>query len=227
MTSPHCLASLSIIEALVFHQHMLDGATWWSGMVHVCIVCTHSYRLASICAIKSIFTYTIFVMASTLFLFHLCYFYVHCLYALLLPLSPPSNLTPVSPLGFSFNSTILLQYSSFSLPHLGANEFWMWSVWGPKLLPYCHLSSWVLPRCTKCLSWILNKAQDLLRASWSTALLLWCYYSAWGPGAPAGWMGFESVVLWAKVEIIGMGGLSVWSCLILSLVIMKPFLSVL
>lgn len=157
--------------------------------------------------------------------------FLHSLFvcmATVLPLSPPSNLTLLSPLGFSVNSsTIFLQYSSLSIPHLGANEFWMWSVWGPKLLPYCHLSSCVLPRCTKCLSWILNKAQDLLRASWSTALLLPCYYSAWSPGAPAGWMGFEFVVLWAKVEIIGMGGLNVWSCLILSLLIMKPFLSVL
>lgn len=89
----------------------------------------------------------------------------------------------------------------FSHLHPGANEFWMWSVWGPQLLPCCCLSSWVLPWCTKCLSWILNKPQDPLRASWSTALLLPSYYSARGLGAPAGWMGFESVVLLVKVEI--------------------------
>lgn len=115
---------------------------------------------------------------------------------------------------------------SFSLLHPGANEFWMWSVWGPKLLPYCRLSSWVLPWCAKCLSWILNKPQDHLRASWSTALLLSRCYSARGLRAPSGWMGFESIVSWAKVEIIGTGGLSVWSCFILPLVMIKFFFSV-
>lgn len=63
----------------------------------------------------------------------------------------------------------------------------MWSVWGPKLLPYWCLSSWVLPRCTKCLPCILNKPQDHLCASWSVALLFLSYYSAWGPPG-CGWM---------------------------------------
>lgn len=69
--------------------------------------------------------------------------------------------------------------------------------------------------------WILNKPQDHLHASWSTAWLLPRYYSACGLRAPSGWMGFESAVLWAKLEIIGISGLSVWS-LILSLVIIQP-----
>ena len=117
-------------------------------------------------------------------------------------------------------STIFI---SFFLLHPGANEFW--TVWGPKPLPYRSLSSWVLPWCAKCLSWILNKPQDHLRASWSTALLLPSYYSARGLGAPSGWMSFESVVLWAKLKIIGTGGLSVWSRVIRSHVIIQPFLS--
>lgn len=144
--------------------------------------------------------------------------------------SPPSYLTLLSPLGFHSippPSIYLCNIYLFLLPPSWTNEFWMWSVWGPKLLPYCSISSWVLPRCTKCLSWILNKPRDLLCVSWSAALLLPSYYSARGPGALAGWMGFESVLLWANVEIIDMGGLSVWSCLLLSLAIMKHFLLVL
>lgn len=171
-------------------------------------------------------------MTGTSFLCHLssfpsphslfvCITSLHCLST-----SVPDSLITAGPLT-QFIYHLPTVFISFSLSNPGANEFWMWSVWGPKLLPSCRLSSWVLPQCTKCLSWILNKPQDLLRASWSTALLLLSYYSARGPWALAGWMGFESVVLWAKVEIIGMGGLSVWSCLILSVVIMKPFLSVL
>lgn len=116
-------------------------------------------------------------------------------------------------------------FISFTLLRPGANEFWIWSAWGPKPLPYCHLSSWVPLWCAKCLSWILNKPQDHLHTSWSTALLLPCYYSARDLRALSGWMGFESVVSWAKVEIIGISGLSLWSCLIQSFVIIKPFLS--
>lgn len=92
----------------------------------------------------------------------------------------------------------------FARSILAPNESWMWSVWGPKPLRRCHLSSWALPPCAKCLSWILNKPGDHLRASWSTALLLPSHYSAGGPGAPSRWKGFECVVMWAKLEIIGM-----------------------
>lgn len=94
------------------------------------------------------------------------------------------------------------------------NEFWLWLAWGPNLPLYGHLSSWLLPWRSKCLSWILNEAQDHLHASWSTVILLPRYCSAGGLVALTGWMGFQSAVLWVQAEILGAGGClkSVWWC---------------
>lgn len=162
---------------------------WWSGIMDI-----HKYCL---CALSVHLIQTPHTMHSLCKL-SVVYF--------------PSYLTLLSPLGFhSVPPPFLYLYNIhlFLSPSSWTNEFWMCSVWGPKLLPCCSLSNWVLPRCTKCLSWILNIPRNLLCVSWSTALLLPCYYSVRGPGALAGWMGFESVVLLAKVKILDMGGLNV------------------
>lgn len=103
------------------------------------------------------------------------------------------------------------------------NEFSIWLPWGPNLLLYCHLSSWVLPWRSKCLSWILNEPQDHLHASWSTAMPSPGYCSAGGLLAPSGWMGFESAGLWVQAEILAW--VDVWSWLV-SHVLIKPLLSV-
>lgn len=156
----------------------------------------HTHTPASLCSrsiircTRSTWCLIISSLFFPLFRFPIClYSTLHCL-----PTSMSDCFITTRPLT-QFLSHLPAIFMSFSLLRPGANEFWMWSVWGPKLLRYCRLSSWVLPQCTKCLSWILNKPRDHLRASWSTALLLPSYYSARGLGAPSGWMGFESVVL--------------------------------
>lgn len=81
------------------------------------------------------------------------------------------------------------------------NEISIWLVWGPNLPLCCHLSSWVLPWRSKCLSWILNEPQDHLHASWSTAMPSPSYCSAGCLLAPSGWMGFESGEMWVQAEV--------------------------
>lgn len=126
--------------------------------------------------------------------------------------SPLSYMILLSPLGFSLNfSTIYLQYSSFSPSSITSiMNLGLWSVWGSKLLltvasptgcshgaPNASLEYWINPTTTSVLS---NQHRHYF--------LLLCT-GAWCSG---GWMGFESVVLWVKVEIISTGRLSIWGC---------------
>lgn len=145
--------------------------------------------------------------------------------------SPPPCLTLSTPLGLSLNcSTIYLQYLSLSPSSIlllissgcgrcGVQSFSLTAA-SPAgcshSAPNASLEYWIHPRTT-----------SALPEQYSDTVLLPSYYCARGPGAPLGWMGFESVLLWVKEEIIGRGGLSIWSCLILSLASVKTFLSVL